>query len=251
MKKAWVFFLVSLVSLVLVSTAYPQDEVHPLLLTDLPTAATIDRGSYTVNLRLFGNGGLLGDVAVGITPRFMFGLSYGGENIVGEGDINWNPEPGIQARFRVIDESYVTPAITLGFDSQGYGAHVDTLDRHVNKSRGLFAVASKNYAFLHNLGFHGGINYSFEREDDDEDLNIFVGADLSFNRELRVMLEYDFARNDNETDQIFGSGEGYLNAGARWSVSDRFYIQANLKNLFKNGPIGVTREIHIGYFEYF
>lgn len=230
---------------------FSQDEVQPLLLIDLPTAANLDRGSYAINLRLFGNGGLLGDVAVGVTPRFMFGLSFGGENIVGEGNINWNPRPGIQGRFRVIDETYVMPAITLGFDSQGFGAHVDSLDRYINKSRGLFAIASKNYAFLYNLGLHGGINYTLETDDDDEDLNFFFGADLSFNREIRVMLEYDFARNDNENDQTFGSGEGYLNAGARWSISDRFFLQFSLKNLFKNGPNGVTREIKIGYFEYF
>jgi hypothetical protein len=230
---------------------FAQDELQPQYLIDLPTAGALERGSYAINLRLFGNGGLLADVAVGVTPRFMFGLSFGGENIVGEGEVNWNPEPGIQARFRVIDESYVTPAITLGFDSQGFGAHVDTLDRFLNKSRGLFAVASKNYDFLHNLGLHGGINYSLENDDNDKDLNFFIGADLSFNRELRVMLEYDFARNDNENDQIFGAGEGYLNAGARWSVSENFYLQGMVKNLFKNGPNGVTREIKIGYFEYF
>lgn len=243
--------LVFLIVLVLVGTCFPQEEIQPLMLMDMPTAATLDRGSYAINLRLFGNGGLLGDVAVGVTPRFMFGLSFGGENIVGAGDINWNPEPGIQARFRVIDETYGMPAITLGFDSQGFGAHVDTLDRYANKSRGLFAAASKNYAFLHNLGFHGGINYSLERDDEDKDLNFFLGADLSFNRELRVMLEYDFARNDNMHDQIFGSGEGYVNAGARWSISDQFFLQIDLKNLFKNGPTGVTREIKLGYFEYF
>jgi hypothetical protein len=217
----------------------------------MPTAGALDRGSFAVNLRLFGNGGLLGDVAVGITPRFMLGLSYGGENIIGVGDINWNPRPGIQARMRIIDESYVTPAITLGFDSQGYGAHVDSLNRYINKSRGFFVVASKNYAILHNLGFHGGLNYSLETDDDDKDLNFFLGADLSFNREIRFMLEYDFARNDNENDFRFGAGDGYLNAGAQWAFSDRFFLQFSLKNLFENGPNGITREIKIGYLEYF
>ncbi|HEX9652556.1 MAG TPA: hypothetical protein VGA99_02500 [bacterium] len=242
---------VIMAALIIASTAYAQDEIQPQLLIDLPTAATLDRGSYAIDLRLFGNGGLLGNVGVGITPRFMFGLSYGGENIVGEGGIDWNPRPGIQGRFRIIDETYGMPAITLGFDSQGFGAHVDTLDRYINKSRGLFAVASKNYAFLYNLGFHGGINYSLEGDDNDEDLNFFFGADLSFNREIRVMAEYDLARNDNENDQVFGSGDGYLNAGARWSISDRFFLQFTLKNLFKNGPTGMAREIKIGYFEYF
>ncbi|MFQ5729853.1 MAG: hypothetical protein ACE5GN_05795, partial [Waddliaceae bacterium] len=88
-------------------------------LIDLPTAGTLERGSFSIDLRMYNNGGLIGGVAVGISPRFMFGLSYGGENIIGEGDVNWNPNPGIQARFRVIDESFASPAVTIGFSSQG------------------------------------------------------------------------------------------------------------------------------------
>ena len=221
------------------------------MLMDLPTAGTLERGSFAINLRMFSNGGLLGGVTVGLTPRFMFGISYGGENLIGEGSVNWNPDPGIQARLRLIDENFAMPAVTIGFNSQGYGAYNSTFNRYKTKSRGLFAVASKNYAFIYNLGLHGGINYSFETDDGDKDLNLFLGADLSFNREFRVMAEYDFARNDRRRDMQFGSGRGYLNAGFQWLFSNQLFLQFNLKNIFKNGPESVTREIKIGYFEYF
>ena len=221
------------------------------LLIDLPTASTIGRGRFAIELRMFKNGGLLTSVAVGLTPRLMIGLSYGGENIIGEGDINWNPEPGVQARVRIIDENFALPAITLGFDSQGYGAYDDSLSRYQNKSRGLFAVASKNYKLLLNLGLHGGLNYSTETDDDDKNLNLFVGADLRLNREFKVIAEYDFARNDNENEFRFGSGNGYLNAALQWTFSNRLFIQLNLKNLFQNGPNDLFRELTIGYFERF
>ena len=94
------------------------------------------------------------------------------------------------------------------------------------------------------------MNSSLET-DDEKDINFFLGADLNLNREVRIILEYDFAINDNSTGAQFGSGSGYLNAGAQWSFSDRLFLQFNLKNLLKKGPGQVTREFKIGYFEYF
>lgn len=220
-------------------------------LIDLPTAGTLDRGSYAVDLRMFGNGGLLGRVAVGITPRFMFGISYGGENIIGEGDIDWNPRPGIVAKLRLIDENFAIPAITIGFDSQGYGPYNDEFDRYETKSRGLYAVASKNYAILLNLGLHAGLNFSLENDDDDEEVDFFLGADLSLNREIRAFVEYDVGTNDNLNDALFGSGQGYFNGGAQWNFSDRLFLQVNLKNIFQNGANDLTREFKLGYFEFF
>ncbi len=141
-------------------------------LVDLPTAGTLERGSFAIDLRMYNNGGLIGGVGVGISPRFMFGLSFGGENIIGEGDVNWNQNPGIQARFRIIDESFGMPAVIIGFDSQGYGAYSEGSKRYANKSRGFFGAVSKNYAFFYNLGLHGGVNYSLET-DDEKDINFF------------------------------------------------------------------------------
>ncbi len=231
--------------------AFAQQYVEQRQLIDLPTAGTLDRGSYAIDLRMFANGGLLGRVSVGLSPRFMFGISYGGENIIGEGDIDWNPDPGIQARLRVLDETFVLPAVTLGFDSQGYGKYDNALNRYETKSRGIFAVASKNYAILFNLGLHAGLNVSLEDDDDDNELNFFLGADFSLNREVRAFAEYDFGINDNENDLQFGSGTGYFNAGVQWGFSDRLFLQVNLKNLFENGSNHVAREFKIGYFEYF
>ncbi|MFQ6114918.1 MAG: hypothetical protein ACE5NG_12690 [bacterium] len=223
---------------------------EPRLLIDLPTAGMLERGSFDIHLRMFDNGGLLGGVAVGITPNFMIGLSYGGENIIGEGDVNWNPFPGIQARLRIINESFATPAITLGFNSQGYGPYDDGLNRYAVKSRGLFAVASKNYGLLFNLGLHGGINYSLENDDDDKDVNFFFGIDLSFSEEFRFIFEYDVARNDND-NRGFGSGDGYLNAGAQWSFSNQLFLEFYLKDILGNGPANANREFKISYYEFF
>jgi len=220
-------------------------------LIDMPTAGMLERASYSIDMRMFTDGGLLSSVAVGISDRFMLGMSYGGVNIIGQGTVDWNPEPGILARARLIDENYRMPAVVVGFESQGYGPYNTEFERYETKSRGVFLVASKNYAVMNNLGFHGGINYSLENKDNDKQLNVFIGADVTFNEEFHGFVEFDFANNDNKIGTRFGSGRGYLNAGLQWIFAEQLFLQFNVKNLMENGPNKVRREFRIGYFEYF
>jgi hypothetical protein len=254
MKKLHFFVISILLPLSLIAQQQP---LPPYELIDLPTAGTLPRGSYVSSLRLYPSGGVLGGVQVGLSDRLSFGVSFGGENIIGEGKINWNPEPGLQFVYRLIDENIVLPAITLGYNSQGYGAYLKnneqyTIKRYTIKSRGIYGVASKNYAFLGDLSFHGGINYSFEREDGDKDLNLFAGIIKSLNRDLSLLAEYDVAVNDNNFRSI-GSGKGYLNAGVRWLFANRLLLQFQFKNILENKervPYS-NREIKIAYIEYF
>jgi hypothetical protein len=226
--------------------------VEPLDLIDMPTAGTLMRGSFQAQLLAYANGGLLGGLEVGLTDRFMFGISYGGTNLIGRGAVDWNPQVGATVRYRLLEEDLNIPALTLGYDSQGYGAYIDSLQRYMNKSLGVFAVLSKNYEFLGNFGVHGGINYSFENKDGDKDLNFFVGADKSLNPELSLVAEYDFAINDN-TGKAVGRGNGYLNAALRWIFAGRLQIDFIMKNILNNTDkiSSISREIRITYVEIF
>jgi len=245
--------LLILILILVVSSLLAQEQaIRPRFLVDTPTAGVLDRGSFDFHLRLYNEGGLIAGISVGFTPRLMFGLSYGGNRIIGEKKIEWNPDPGINIRYLLIEETYATPAITIGFDSQGYGAYIKDKQRYTVKSRGFFLAASKNYAFWGDLGVHGGVNYSLERKDGDEDLNLFAGIDKTINPELSLVAEYDFAINDN-SDNSLGSGKGYLNLGLRWSFAKRLFIEFDLKNLLKNreNVPYLNREIKIVYVEYF
>ncbi len=226
--------------------------VEPLDLIDMPTAGTLMRGSFRAQLRAYANGGLIGGLEVGLTDRFMFGISYGGTNIIGRGSVDWNPQVGATVRYRLIEEDYNLPALVLGYNSQGYGDYIDSTERYLNKSSGIFAAVSKNYEFLGNFGIHGGINYSFEHKDGDKDINFFVGADKSLNPELSLLAEYDFAINDNDGNAI-GNGKGYLNAAIRWIFAGRLQIDFILKNILNNSNKFslISREIKITYVEIF
>jgi hypothetical protein len=249
MKKSpmMVFFLLLSFSL------FAQEKILPPTdLVDLPSAGTLDRGSYVSSLRIYPNGGLLGALKIGLSNRFYLGVAFGGENIVGEGKVNWNPEPGLQVVYRIIDENFALPAIAIGFNSQGFGSYLKSKKRYTVKSRGFYAVASKNYAVLGDLSFHGGINYSMEREDGDEDINLFTGIMKSINNDLTIIAEYDIAVNDNNFRAI-GEGKGYLNIGLRWIFAKQLALQFQMKNILENkeNVPSSNREIKIAYVEYF
>jgi hypothetical protein len=215
--------------------SYAGDEavVEPMMLIDRPTAGLLRYGSYAVSANFYQRGGMLFGILVGIFDPFTFGISYGGTDIIGHDAIHMNPLPGVTAKLRIIGEGILTPAFAIGFESQGREPYIDSLNRYTIKSTGLYVVASKNYRVLGNLSIHGGINKSLEDGDDDKDLSMFVGLEKSLGRDISIMLEYDFATNDNNGRAI-GKGNGYLNFGFRWSWGKGMVVGFNLKNITKN-----------------
>ena len=214
-------------------TAGDAGTLEPTMVIDKPTAGMLRRADYSITTDFFQRGGMLVGIQVGLFDRFSFGISYGGTDIIGPNKIEMNPLPGVKAKLRLVQESAMTPAIAIGFDSQGKEPYVDSLSRYTIKSPGFFAVASKNYSLLGNLSLHGGINYSLENKDGDKDMNVYVGAEKSLGDILSVLAEYDFAVNDNNTRAI-GRGRGYFNLGFRLSAGEGLMIGFDLKNVTQN-----------------
>ena len=229
-------------------------------LIDCPTAGLVEKGRFGVDLRLFPNGGVMGQLNAGVMRRLAIGISYGGAGIIGDDDIDWYPRVEAAVRYRVVEESAGWPAFLLGFETQGYGAYVEAGERYQIKSKGLYLALSKNYlSAMGQFGIHGGLNMS--REDgDDGGLSGWLGLDKTVNEELSVAAEYDFALNDNDDDAL-GSGRGYLNLGAQWSAVPNLSIGFMLKNVFGNGDddrgtVGgpdadMSRELSVRYTERF
>ena len=74
--------------------------------------------------------------------------------------------------------------VSIGYDDQGKGAYIDSLDRYSEKSKGLYLAVSKSFRLIGTFALHGGLNYSFERDDGDKDLNGYIGMEKSINEEL-------------------------------------------------------------------
>ena len=253
MKRIRYYFL--FLSFVLNAQSYPP----PSSLVTLPTAGTLQRGSFALEMRIQKFGGLTSSISVGLTDRFQLGISYGSANLIGDDSLIWYPKPETNLKYLLIDESESTPGISLGIDTQGLGKFNsdDSLMRYDTKALGLFAVASKNWVTpLGNLGWHFGSNYNFvETNDNDKDVNFFMGFDIEFNPELSIMLEYNAALNENNmtSKNIAISRGGYLNAGVRWTFVERLHIEMDFNNLMfdKKKVDYFNREIKITYIEYF
>lgn len=232
------------------SYAGSSADVEPLMLIDKPTAGLLKRGSYSVSSNFYQRGGLLAGITVGIFEPFTFGISYGGTDIIGHNKIEMNPLPGVMAKLRLVSEGTIIPAMAVGFDSQGKEPYIsaDSLKRYTIKSPGIYFVVSKNYYFLGNLSLHGGLNKSLESTDGDEDLNLYVGIEKSLSTDISIMLEYDFATNDNHGNAL-GKGNGYLNFGFRWAWGKGLIVGFDLKNITQNqNDINVgNRTLQIDY----
>ena len=218
-------------------------------LIDMPTAGILEKGFVGVTADIMSQGVFIGKIEAGVFDNISFGISYGGANLIGEGTPDWYKLPGVNFRFRLLDESTALPALALGFDSQGKGVYFDSSSRYAIKSPGFFGAVSKNFEFLGFLSLHASVNYSLENEDGDNFVNLSTGFEKTIGSSFSIIAEYDFAFNDNETEN-YGSGEGYLNIGVRWSIGEGLTLGLDLRDLLDNkqwSPSGADRAIKFEY----
>jgi hypothetical protein len=208
-------------------------DFEPRFLIDMPTAGVLKEGYFSIGSDLMPGGVLLTRLDVGVMQNLSFGISYGGENIIGSGEVVWYKYPGVNIRFNVIKEETSSPSITVGADLQGKGHYFSNVSRYEIKSPGLFAAASKNYKFLGYLSLHATVNYSFEQKDGDNFANLMIGIEKTIGSNMSLLVEYNFGFNDNTTD-IYGKGNGYLHAGVRWAVAEGFSLGFDFRDLLNN-----------------
>ncbi len=219
------------------SSRHTLFDVPPRVLIDMPTAGTLPRGHFNIGLRLYSAGGALGNTDIGLSNRFMIGISYGGTNIVSTSEPDWNPRIGFSLKFRLIDELRVFPAVAVGFTDQGFGPYSSDSSRYAFKSRGFYAVASRSFYFYKwTSSWHFGVNYAREYDgDNDKDLDFFGGFDATFNYNLALLLEYDAGLNDDRGGYpISGKGRGYLNMSIKWLFAENLEIEIILNDLLVN-----------------
>ncbi len=229
---------------------------EPLRVIDMPTAGLNHRSEFNTDLRVYPEGGIQLHMGIGLFRRTMFGLSYGGTNVVGRGKITGNKQPGVLVKYRIWEETEPLPAFALGYDNQGSGRWSDSLSRYEYKAPGLFIAASKNFKFGtdRNFGIHATVNWNSVETNDDRGLTGSLGADISLNEELIALVEYNAALDDNKKNNgqfvSLGRGKGYLNLGLRWAIN-KIYIQFECKDVLgnRNGISSPDRSVALSYAE--
>lgn len=207
-------------------------------LIEAPTAGILAKGESEITANLYKNNGLVVGTKVGLFPRFMFGVNYGAENVVGNKNPTWHKRVEFNAKLRFLDESVKTPALAIGYDSQGHGNYNEDGKRYDIKSKGVFLVGSKNYELLGNIGFHLGFNYSLENQNNDDEMNIFAGFDKTLGDMLVLTAEYDTAWNDNQDidldEYVNKKGRGYLNSSLDIHFTENLVLKISFFDLLQN-----------------
>lgn len=222
-------------------------------LIDMPTAGILEKGQVALSTDLLPYGTLIAKIEAGIFPNFNIGISYGGSNIIGSGNPDWYPfPPGVNLRIRLMNETILMPALSIGFDTQGKGNYFKDQKRFAIKAPGLFAAVSKNFSLLGYFSLHGVVGYNpLEENDGDNFVNLMVGAEKTLGSSFSLLAEYNFALNDNSTSH-FGNGKGYLNLGIRWSIGDGVTVGFDLRDLLQNrewSPNAADRALMIEFIQ--
>jgi hypothetical protein len=232
------------------------------LLVDVPTAGLTDRGTLEIGGRVFPGGGIDLRLDLGLGARLALGAGFGGLQVIGDGRPEWYPAPGLALKIRLLEENWTLPAFAVGIDTRGAGFWDEGRDRFQFKSRGVYVVASKNYAFLGDLSLHGGANRSLE-DADDGDVTGFVGLEKSAGSHIALAAEYDLATNDDRDDGVYGEGRGYLNAAIRVRPDPRLEVRLVIRDMLDNSGLadpslsdvvvdeGWGREVGLSYFSTF
>ncbi len=255
------------VSILVMTILFSQSEhpYPPLNLVSIPTAGTMPRGSYTIEILLQKKGGIVPRLAVGLTDNFTIGMSYGIKDFIGSTKPEVNrSKPEVQIKYRLYEETMAKPAVTIGLETQGRGHYrLGTgigvgRNRYDQKAWGVYMVMSKNWDLFGNFGVHVGVSKnSWENDDGDDDADFFFGFDKEINRSFALLVEYDAALNDNDDryeleDISFGRGKGYLNAGFRWTIATNLLLELAFNDINRNTDAEYTnREIKILYSEFF
>lgn len=242
--------------LLLFTIGNTQDDLPPVNLISLPTAGTLQQGTWTLDLHLQRDGGVLSNVLIGMTSNFSLGLSYGIQSLIGDSLPSINrATPEVQVKYRLFEESELYPAILLGLNTQGLGTFTAkdsiTNARYDFKAVGFYTVLSKNWDVLGNLGLHLGANINTWEGDTEENLpNFFIGFDKNINRSIILLMEYNFGLNDklNPYFKLNDEWPGFFNSGIRWSLSDNLQAEISFNLIRESIKLKeVNREIRFIY----
>lgn len=245
------FLLFYQIQLLAQGTAGESAKFEYRYIIDMPTAGVLEKGNVGITTDVMAGGVVVTKMEMGVFNNISFGISYGASNLIGSGKPDWYDLPGVNIRIRVLNETLLLPALTFGFDSQGKGEEFENPKRFAFKSPGFFATMSKNFNFLGYLSFHGTVNYSLEKNDGDNFVNLMIGAEKTLGSNLSAVAEYDFALNDNSSLSL-GDGKGYLNIGIRWSIGNGFTLGFDLRDLLQNkkwNPNAADRALRIEYIQ--
>lgn len=163
-------------------------------LINMPTNKIIPLSNFGIEIRIEGNGLFFGRLSVSPFNNFSFGISSGGDNIIGTDKIKFY-SPGVQLKFM---SDYKQFNYGLGYDNNEFFPI------------GMYGILG--YNFFNKIILCGGINYY-------DKLKLFAGAEIGILSRITGIMEW--------YDEI-------INVGVRWYLSDELSFNFNFNSVNKN-----------------
>jgi len=210
-------------------------------LIDTPTPQITEQGGYNVNFRFYsmedGEGsnisGLLAGLFFGVLEHMNLGVYLDTENLIGNGDIKLR-RPRLFVKFYLFSGTEHLPAISVGYDDQGYGEYND--GKYEQREKGFFIVLCKEN-FLPNLEVCTGVNgYDFDRFR----VRGFISLFSKMYENIIPMLEFD---------NLGGGKQNRINIGIRYFITPNLNVEIDGRDIAHSH--GFDRIFRIGYMSAF
>ncbi len=237
MKNFTIYYIILIITLLPVTllsdgSAGEEATYESRRIVDMPTAGVIPKGTFEVNALLMQSGGMMVEFAASPFENFMIGASFGGSNIIGISTPVFQAFPGLQIKYRVLDETKTLPAFALGVNTQGLGLYKDSLERYQTLSPGIYLSSSKSFKWPVGLVFvHAGINYSLEPKIDDRSINFYFGAEQTIYKRISIATEFNVNLEDNSSVM---DSKGLLNFQVKWAASEDLTVALMFRDAFAN-----------------
>ncbi|OPL18271.1 MAG: hypothetical protein AVO35_05325 [Candidatus Aegiribacteria sp. MLS_C] len=195
-----------------------------------PTAGIVAPGTYHFSMNTFPSDGLRFSLTAGIFSRFAAGLGYGGWNVIGMDRASWFDHLYIKARFRLIDETGSFPGVLLGFDNEPEAPRSGAT--YSREARDLYLVFSKNFNSIGgDMAFHFGLSADVRRL---VHAGVWTGMDKSLPGGFGLVLEYDFATDEDDSVRFDNNG-GFLSGEVYWESFGQVRISLQFIDIFETG----------------
>ncbi len=247
MRLIPIIIFISVISLFGDGAAGEKAVFETRYIVDMPTAGVIPKSHYSGFITLFQSGGLVGELIVAPFENFNMGLSFGGTNIIGSGEVVFQELPGAYLKYRIVDEKTEMPAICIGVLTQGFGPFIESESRFLTLSPGIFLAVSKNFSyFLGEIALHGGLCYSLEQKPSNRSPNLYAGFEQSLGSYLALNFETNLNLDENSSTM---ANKGLFNASLRWGVTRNVTFELVFRDLSRHyrGSEGFIRVVRIEY----
>ncbi len=182
-------------------------------LVDFPTTYISPVGSSELEFRFGAEGKVIGRIGVSPFENFVFGVSYGGENILGSGSPVYHSSPGVQIKFGTQASKL---SFAIGFDSEKYE----------DSPIGIYGVVGGDLGWK--LIPYGGVNYR-------DSLGVFFGAEAGISNFMSIVSEGFFKK------------DFILNAGIRWKFEEQVILEFDFKDILGGEPVRALKFSYVGY----